>query len=107
MMQAARDFFGLDEDVKKSYLSPTGNKFRGYTAATSYKRRGRPMSRKVLQVSWFENRGAMIEAGYAAEYADSFRAEHLAVISGRIPVRLAAVLLPPPARSRGDLHPGG
>jgi isopenicillin N synthase-like dioxygenase len=71
MMQAARDFFGLDEDVKKSYLSPTGNKFRGYTAATSYKG-GPPDVKEGFQVSWFENRGAMIEAGYAAEYADSF-----------------------------------
>lgn len=71
VMDASREFFRQPSDVKEHYASPTGNQFRGFKHGGRYL--GGPVDLKEgFQVSLFDDRQAMIDAGYPPEYATDF-----------------------------------
>jgi len=71
VMDVSREFFRQPVEVKERYISPTGSLFRGFKHGGQY--RGGPVDLKEgFQASLFDNAQAMIDAGYAAEYAAGF-----------------------------------
>ena len=78
MMHETRAFFSLDAASKDAYRCPAkqrdehpANKFRGYNGGYSYLD-GPPDHIEGFQVAWFEDREAMLHAGYSPEFADGF-----------------------------------
>jgi isopenicillin N synthase-like dioxygenase len=71
MLEATREFFALQPNIKDLYRCPSGNKFRGYTRDEGHMS-GERDDKEGFEVAWFEDRQGMLAAGYSPEYVDGF-----------------------------------